>query len=546
MHAYCLISETGRSRARAPQEMDHPPALKTRRSNAVHSRRLALHVSLLERHMAAMETERARAVRRLQEELSQLRVPARTLNVSPGHARIVCDADHRVVTTTTTTATERREELTLPGLTLSERKASPSGRAEESYQVRQPPATVCEGLPRIPNSTALLENQLDAGHPESNKDEHKEHGPSKSPPVIPSSNSRDSYPTAESSARMKPSSGSGTNNYPRNTSGGGTGVSYTVGLPFKRGSNQRAHRSLPRLRPSHGLRPGHAQGRGQGQGHRDHGQRLCRREPGGQAEATEECGQASQTAQKSQESEVHNFSAAVDAATPGQAVRQVKQSQEPEVRDLSAAVDAATPGQPERPAPATAKATDRDSELVPSSGPAEQQGGAQSSSVAVASSLPSVIQRASPPSSRRSRKQAARATRALQRLCPLAGAPHHHHECSYFPCVQPHTYHSLGFHPDPSTHSWRGWIVQNACRPHHRLVPGRQPPAHLPDGRRTPADAPGYVKRKRLGREDVVRLDMARKKQEHALARPPSWNTNYGQPTPFRRLKCPVRLKPLT
>ena len=98
MHAYCLISETGRSRARAPQEMDHPPALKTRRSNAVHSRRLALHVSLLERHMAAMETERARAVRRLHEELSQLRVPARTLNVSPGHARIVCEAEHRVVT----------------------------------------------------------------------------------------------------------------------------------------------------------------------------------------------------------------------------------------------------------------------------------------------------------------------------------------------------------------------------------------------------------------------------------------------------------------
>ena len=124
--------------------------------------------------------------------------------------------------------------------------------------------------------------------------------------------------------------------------------------------------------------------------------------------------------------------------------------------------------------------------------------------------------------------------------------------------MQPRTYHSLGFHPDPSPRSWRGWIVQNAYRPHHRLAPGRHPPAplahpahpahhlHAPEGRRTPADAPGYVKRKRLGREEVVRLDMARKKQAHALARPPSWNTNYGQPTPYRRLKCPVRLKPLT
>ena len=428
-------------------------------------------------------------MRRLYEELSHLRVPTRTLNMSPRHARIVCDAEHRV-------STEHRE--TLPSLTFRGRKSSSVGQAEMSYQVHQPPAVVCEGFPLISDGLGPLQNQPVTQRTESNGDEHSVDKPPQTP--VTSNASPGDNQTSERSARTKQSRRGGT--YLRSTRRGSMDVPYTLGLPFKRGSIQRTSRSLP---PSV-----QGQGRSHGQGHQGHGQQPYRRAIEREDETREECEQTYQPAQR---------------------------SEVPAVLDSNAGVDAAA-GQTER----AARATESDREVVPSSA---MQSGAHSSpsDPSAAESLPSVVPRESPTSSQLSR-QPMKAAAKSHELCPLAGTPHR--ACRYFPCVQPHTYHSLGFHPDPSTLSWRGWIVQNAYRPHHRLAPGRPPPAHLQDGRRTPADAPGYVKRKRLGKEDVVKLDMARKKQAHALARPPSWNTNYGQPTSYRRLRCPVRLKPLT
>lgn len=115
--------------------------------------------------------------------------------------------------------------------------------------------------------------------------------------------------------------------------------------------------------------------------------------------------------------------------------------------------------------------------------------------------------------------------------------------CTHFPCIQPDTYHSLGFHPDTSVGAWHSWIERSASRPHHRLVPGRTYP--VSDAGQITPDMPGYTRRQRLGKEEMLKLEMNHKKKLNAATRPPSWNTNYGEPTPYKRLKYPVRLNPV-
>nr|KAG5712291.1 hypothetical protein BaRGS_023870 [Batillaria attramentaria] len=82
-----------------------------------------------------------------------------------------------------------------------------------------------------------------------------------------------------------------------------------------------------------------------------------------------------------------------------------------------------------------------------------------------------------------------------------------------------------------------------ANRPHLRLTSGRAPlSTSLNSGRETPADVPAYAKKPRgLGKKEHARLEiMAHRKHVHEQERPPSWNTNYGEPTPYKRLKYPL------
>jgi hypothetical protein len=42
-----------------------------------------------------------------------------------------------------------------------------------------------------------------------------------------------------------------------------------------------------------------------------------------------------------------------------------------------------------------------------------------------------------------------------------------------------------------------------------------------------------------------LRTEMKRRRKLQLKEKPPSWETNYGKPTSIRRLKNPVRLRPL-
>jgi len=46
-------------------------------------------------------------------------------------------------------------------------------------------------------------------------------------------------------------------------------------------------------------------------------------------------------------------------------------------------------------------------------------------------------------------------------------------------------------------------------------------------------------------REEILRKEMKRRRKLQLKEKPPLWETNYGKPTPIRRIKYPVRLMPL-
>ena len=475
MHAFCLISVAGTSKPRAHHVRNHPPTMKIRRSNAVQTRRLALHVDLLDRHLAILETERARAVRLLREELQQLQGPGwRLSTVSSPHSKNDVHQAKPVADHTISAAGYDRS------------KAEAEDRTVECDHdpVHQPSQI---GI-HADSSTSLSKHQ---------------EGPS----VCGSHEGRGSPAQQHEVSTL-----SGRPAVVIPDGRGGVYLSGKSGRCTVRGSDEgviEARVVQPRQPPSYRQDPDERHS------HREN-QSVQRRD-------TEE----GKPSTKEGEGE-HISTQQWDGA-----VSQTGKKNSSKARTIAKA---------EQPT----QATEAVSEHTPSSRVLEaEQPSLSTPSTTSSPKLPEIELRQSPHRKWISQSLSA-PTHHVHKACHMVGQARH--SCSYFPCSRPPTYHSLGFHPDTSTHTWRGWMARNASRPHHRLAPDRQHQPSLADleGRAaTPADTPGYARRKKLDKETLVKLDMARKKTAHHLARPPSWNTNYGQPTPYKRLNYVARLKPL-
>ncbi|XP_012938450.1 uncharacterized protein LOC106011874 [Aplysia californica] len=143
--------------------------------------------------------------------------------------------------------------------------------------------------------------------------------------------------------------------------------------------------------------------------------------------------------------------------------------------------------------------------------------------------------------------------RRLRRLIPRACDYRTHKSssvlCQHFPCRQPGTYHSLGFRlDDSSTDRWITWTDLKRARlsegevfdpkDQGRLTPGMSLKHSLPASQfLQPLDAES--------KEKLLREEISRRKKLNENKKPLSWETNYGEPTPFKLLRCPVRLHPM-
>ena len=108
-----------------------------------------------------------------------------------------------------------------------------------------------------------------------------------------------------------------------------------------------------------------------------------------------------------------------------------------------------------------------------------------------------------------------------------------HKQCPFFPCKAQVSYHTIGYRFEPDDTTWVSWkkkknelndYVRDTIEKSKLLKPGTS----------------------RLGaerREEMLRKEMKRRRKLQLKEKPPSWETNYGKPTPIRRIKNPVRLK---
>lgn len=249
MHSYCLISASGTRncrRVRAPQEMDQPPAFKTRRSNAVQSRRLALHVSLLEKHMAVMESERARAVRVLREELREMSTPRKALKLSPRHARIMANVETKYLA---------EVNVKLPSLTVGEPTIGLEGQTKPSDLSQQnhvmlkghtgssnnKSVVVTKSCPDVSDDSAILLSQSIDKDSHKNVDENDAAAPYDTALSSDVNQNQNQTVITHDSPRKVRRSGV----YLRRSGSGNRDVNYTVGVPFKTGINQRSSKYLP-------------------------------------------------------------------------------------------------------------------------------------------------------------------------------------------------------------------------------------------------------------------------------------------------------------
>ncbi|XP_076442883.1 uncharacterized protein LOC143281549 [Babylonia areolata] len=414
--------------------MEPAPTLKTRRSNAVHSRRLALHIATLERHLAALEADRARAVRMLQEELNVLHMADRKPPSLPSSQPHLEESLHEKIC--------GEKWRSLPTL-------------EEGIGNTDPKwlSVTCE---RFPPATALLDSDSASDATKRLlKDIIKQSDPSirlgncSAPSCVEARKTR----TSRNGQFYLREPGSNNTNAPD---------PCPPAVPFRVSISARTSKSQPPASPESTLNPGQRFIQTQPyRSPREEGEKMLR----GQCTGL----------QSGQRSEAVS-------------IKMVK----PILK-------------------ATSSETTEEQQ--------QARGAGTVHALRTGSCNTSVIRR-------------------VEKRCHLAGAERD--RCDHFPCTQPPTYHSLGFHPDHSTHPWGRWLLQNTGRPHHRLVPGHflpPPPTSLHGRRRG--------RRTGLGSEETV-VVVARKRHAHhaRLARPPAWNVNYGQPTPRRRVKCQVRMDP--
>lgn len=114
-------------------------------------------------------------------------------------------------------------------------------------------------------------------------------------------------------------------------------------------------------------------------------------------------------------------------------------------------------------------------------------------------------------------------------------ASHSNHPCVHFPCIAPTSYHTIGFRIDPDNTAW---------------VPWKQLRHNLSDSALAAMQKSDVLNRgvSRLTvqkRAELLKLEMESRRKRSERDKPPSWQVNYGKPTPYKRLKYPVKLDPL-
>ena len=119
-------------------------------------------------------------------------------------------------------------------------------------------------------------------------------------------------------------------------------------------------------------------------------------------------------------------------------------------------------------------------------------------------------------------------------ICCIYGLPEHR-QCPYFPCSAPTSYHTIGFRLEPDDTTWVSW---------------KKKKNELNDCVRSTLESStllniGTSRLRAERREEILRTEMQRRRTLQLKEKPPLWETNYGKPTPIRRIKYPVRLKSL-
>lgn len=118
--------------------------------------------------------------------------------------------------------------------------------------------------------------------------------------------------------------------------------------------------------------------------------------------------------------------------------------------------------------------------------------------------------------------------------CEL-GTPKRRHHCTHFPCEMPQTYHSIGFRFDSDNTNWVPWKqMRNDLSDETQIVLENSTLMNT-----------GVSRLRAERRADILKLEMDKRRKRMEDERPAAWETNYGKPTPIRRLKYPVRLEPL-
>ncbi|XP_071160533.1 uncharacterized protein [Mytilus edulis] len=108
-------------------------------------------------------------------------------------------------------------------------------------------------------------------------------------------------------------------------------------------------------------------------------------------------------------------------------------------------------------------------------------------------------------------------------------------QCPHFPCTAPDSYHTIGFRLEPEDTTWISWKKKKK---------DLSDVVRLSMENSTLLNA-GTSRLRAERREEILKQEMKRRRMEQLKQKPPLWETNYGKPTPIRRIKYPVRLLPL-
>jgi hypothetical protein len=110
-----------------------------------------------------------------------------------------------------------------------------------------------------------------------------------------------------------------------------------------------------------------------------------------------------------------------------------------------------------------------------------------------------------------------------------------HRQCPFFPCKAPVSYHTIGYRLEPDDTTWVSWKKKK--NELNEYVRESMENSTLLNS--------GTSRLRAERREEILRKEMKRRRKLQLKEKPPLWETNYGKPTPIRRIKYPVRLMPL-